>query len=205
MQRARSFAESNGDPYVLETRRSPFTWKSLLRSTGSLGERWLRRKARQDWTRHPMTAGVDLVTFWLDERIGGGGTGVCISVFCHGFEVLRFDCFGGEPGHFHIAPFTPWAIFGMEERRLRFRELTPDEQVERALFEVTENLDFYLQLNPRRSVRRTRVDRAARERACESARQRLKAHLESVPALCRDQGTAPLRLIGAHRCEHAPQ
>jgi hypothetical protein len=168
---------------VLERQRSRLTWKSLLRSTGTLGSRWLRRTARQDWMCHPLAPGVDLVTFWLDERIGGGGTGVCLSVFCHGFEVLRFDCFGGDRGHFHITTFTPWAIFGCDERRLRFPEGSTAEQVERALFEIRENLDFYLQLNPRRCVRKVRIDSATRRRACAAARERLHRHLASVPAL----------------------
>ncbi|MFU8816375.1 MAG: hypothetical protein ACNA7W_13575 [Pseudomonadales bacterium] len=170
-------------PYRSEHARSPFVWKSVLRSTGSLGQRWLRRKPRQDWVCHPMAPGVDLVTFWLDERLGGGGTGVCMSVFCRGYEVLRFDCFGGALGHFHITPFTPWAIFGGKERRLQFREQSAEEQVERALFEITENLDFYLQLNPKRRVRRLRVDRDARRCATEAARQRLQTNLAAVPEL----------------------
>jgi hypothetical protein len=39
--------DRNRDPYALEQRRSRFTWKSFLRSTGSLGQRYLRRKVRQ--------------------------------------------------------------------------------------------------------------------------------------------------------------
>lgn len=171
-------------PYSIEKKRKRFAWKSLLRSTGSLGQRWVRRKARQDWTRNPMAPGIDLMTYWLDERLGGGGTGPCIAIFCQGYEVLRFDCFGGTRGHFHITPFTPWTIFNSKgERRLQFREQTPKEQIEHALFEITENLDFYLQLNPRRSVRKIRVDRETRERVCAAARQQLHAHLANVPQL----------------------
>ncbi len=171
-----------GSRYTLEGERSPFTWKGYLRSTGTLGKRWLRRRVRQDWMVHEIAPGVDIITFWLDERIGGGGTGVCVSLFCHGYEILRFDCFGPD-GHFHIAPFTPWGIFGVKERRLLFKVDTPEEQVERCLFEIQENLDFYLQLNPKRCVRATRVDHDARVRACESARQRLHDHLQNVPLL----------------------
>jgi hypothetical protein len=174
---------SGSDPYVLETKRKALVWKAFLRSTGSLGERWLRRTARQDWTRNTLAPGVDLVTYWLDEQLGGGGTGTCIAVYCHGYEVLRFDCFGGTRGHFHITPFTPWTIFGCPERRLHFREQTIPEQIEHALFEIAENLDFYLHLNPRRSIRKVRVEPAARREACEAARRQLHAHLANVPAL----------------------
>jgi hypothetical protein len=176
--------QAEPDPYSIEKKRKRLVWKSLLRSTGSLGQRWVRRKARQDWQRNPMAPGVDLMTYWLDEQLGGGGTGPCIAVFCHGFEVLRFDCFGGRRGHFHITPFTPWTIFNSKfERRLQFREQTPQEQVEHALFEITENLDFYLQLNPRRSVRKVRIDPEVRRRVCDLARQQLHVHLANVPQL----------------------
>lgn len=172
------------EPYSIENKRKKLIWRSLLRSTGSLGQRWVRRKPRQDWVRNPMAPGVDLITYWLDEQIGGGGTGPCMAVFCHGFEVLRFDCFGGTRGHFHITPFVPWTIFKSKyERRLQFREQTPKEQIEHALFEITENLDFYLQLNPRRSVRKVRVDLEVRRHVCAAAREQLHAHLANVPQL----------------------
>ena len=171
------------DRYTLEHKPSRFQWKAFMRSTGTLGRRWLRRSARNDWQRHAMGPDVDLVTFWLDERIGGGGTGVCLSLFCRGYEVLRFDCFGATEGHFHIAPFTPWAIFGARERRLEFREQTLEEQVQRSLFEVLENLEFYLQLNPKRRVRNTRVDRDARLAATNEAHKALKGYLDDVPVL----------------------
>lgn len=185
-----SVTASRPDPYILEEKRSRLVWKSFLRSTGSLGQRWLRRKVRQDWTCHAMAPGVDLITFWLDAEIGGGGTGPCMSVFCLGHEVLRFDCFGGREGHFHIAPFTPWTLLESKgHRRLQFRGESAREQIEHALFEITENLDFYLQLNPRRQIRRIRINRENRVQACTSARLRLLHHLENVPQLQALNGT----------------
>jgi hypothetical protein len=171
--------------YRLETRKSRLVWKSLMRSTGTLGQRWLRRKARQDWTVHPLGPGIDLVTFWLDQRIGGGGTGVCMALFCHGYEVLRFDCFG-RGGHYHLTPLTLWPV---SRRRLDFRTDTVEGQIEEALFEICQNLDFYLQINPRRCVRSIRVDQEARVRACESARAQLHGYLDRVAVL------RPLRVL----------
>jgi hypothetical protein len=173
-------APAFNDRYRLENKKNRLVWKSLLRSTGTLGQRWLRRKARQDWTIHPVAPGVDLVTFWLDQRIGGGGTGVCMSLFCHGYEVLRFDCFGKDSGHYHLSPLTLWPV---RRRVLGFYEDTVEGQVEEALFQIDQNLDFYLQLNPRRCVRKLRVDRAARKQACDRARARLHEHLNGVPVL----------------------
>jgi hypothetical protein len=151
-----------------------------MRSTGTLGQRWLRRKARQDWTIHPVAPGVDLVTFWLDQRIGGGGTGVCMSLFCHGYEVLRFDCFGRDSGHYHLAPLTLWPV---RRRVLGFYAQSIEGQVDEALFHIERNLDYYLQLNPRRSVRRLRIETEDRKHACSRARARIHEYLEAVPVL----------------------
>jgi hypothetical protein len=166
--------------YRLEQKKARFVWKGLMRSTGSLGQRWLRRSARQDWTIHEVAPGVDLVTFWLDERIGGGGTGVCMALFCHGYEVLRFDCFGEEFGHYHLTPLTLWPV---RRRVLEFYEDTVEGQVEEALFQLSQNLDFYLQINPKRRVRKIKVAPDARTRACNSARDRLHEYLTFVPQL----------------------
>jgi hypothetical protein len=167
-------------PYRLEARKAHLVWKNYLRSTGTLGQRWLRRKARQDWMVHGVVPGIDLVTFWLDERIGGGGTGVCMALFCRGYEVLRFDCFGGRLGHYHLTALTPWPV---RCRRLEFRGDSVGEQIEEALFQLSHNLEFYLQLNPKRCVRMARIDREAMEHACALARVRLQEHLYGVPAL----------------------
>jgi hypothetical protein len=165
-----------------------------MRSTGTLGQRWLRRKARQDWAAHSLGPGIDLVTFWLDQKIGGGGTGVCVALFCHGYEVLRFDCFG-PGGHYHLTPLTLWPV---RRRRLDFLADTVEGQIDEALFQIRQNLDFYLEINPRRCVRRLRVDRDSRVRGCEAARARLHDYLDHVAAL------QPLR-AGATEANGGPQ
>lgn len=166
--------------YRLEESRARFVWKSYLRTTGTLGQRWLRRKARQDWLEHPVQPGVDVVSFWLDQTIGGGGTGVGFALFCQGSEVLRFDCFGGRLGHFHVTPFTPWK---MRIRRLEFHGRTVHEQIDEALFHLRRNHRFFLQLNPRSSLRALRIDGPALERACESARAAAMGYLAQAPVL----------------------
>lgn len=166
--------------YRLEEQRARFVWKSYLRTTGTLGQRWLRRKARQDWLEHPVQPGVDVVSFWLDQTIGGGGTGVGFALFCNGSEALRFDCFGGRLGHYHITPFTPWKV---RIRRLEFLGQTVHEQIDEALFHIIRNHRFFLQLNPLGRLRRVHIDGPALERACESARASAMGYLASAPVL----------------------
>ncbi len=166
--------------YRIEECRARFVWKSYLRTTGTLGQRWLRRKARQDWLEHPVQPGIGVVSFWLDETIGGGGTGVGFALFCHGSEALRFDCFGGRLGHYHITPFTPWKV---RIRRLEFHGQTVQEQIDEALFHLLRNHRFFLQLNPLSRLRRLHIDGPALERACASARASAMGYLAGVPVL----------------------
>lgn len=155
-------------------------WKAFMRRTGSLAGAYHSPDCRQDARVHTVQPGLEILTFWLDERIGGGGTGPCLSLYCHGLEVLRFDCFGEGLGHFHLTAFMPWVKRG---KRFWFAEKTAEAQIERAVFELIRNLQAYLCLNPRGKVRRMRVDEAAVAAACREAREALMAHLERVDVL----------------------
>lgn len=161
-----------------------FVWKEFMRASGSLSRRWMRNIVRQDWAVHTISPEIDIVSFRLDQEIGGGGSGPCVSLYCHGWEVLRFDCFGEEQGHFHITPFTPWSL---RSRRVEFRERTMEDQIERALFELEHNLEFYLSLNARWKVRRIRVNAQALARGCAQARIRLYEHVDKFSQYRRNQ------------------
>lgn len=156
-------------------------WKPFMRRTGSLAGIYHSPNYRQDVRIFPVQEKLDIMTFWLDEGIGGGGTGPCLSLYCRGFEILRFDCFGAGLGHFHTTAFMPWAS---RAKRLWFAEPTVEAQIERTLFELTRNLEYYLRLNPRYKVRRTQVDPAAMETACQAAGATMKSYLEQVETLC---------------------
>lgn len=155
-------------------------WKAFMRRTGSLAGSYHSPGYRQDARVHPVQPGLEILTFWLDERIGGGGTGPCLSLYCRGLEILRFDCFGEDLGHFHLTAFMPWWKRG---KRFWFAEKTAEAQIERTIFELTRNLQAYLRLNPRGKVRRMRVDEAAMAAACGEAREVLRSHLEQIEVL----------------------
>lgn len=157
-------------------------WKPYMRRTGSLSGCYHSSQNRQDVRVHPVQPKMEILSYWLDARIGGGGTGPCLSVYCYGFEVLRFDCFGSGAGHFHITAFMPWVS---RAGRFWFSEQAVEAQIERALFELTHNIETYLRLNPRRRVRRMRVDPAAMTTACQEVRAALMSHLERVEILRR--------------------
>lgn len=160
-------------------------WKPYMRRTGSLSACYHSSPCRQAVRVHLVQPGMEILSYWLDARIGGGGTGPCLSVYCYGFEVLRFDCFGEGTGHFHITAFMPWKS---RARRLLFSEQTVEAQIERALFELRHNMETYLRLNPRWRVRRMRVDPGAMEIACQEVRTALMSHLNRVEILRSLQG-----------------
>ena len=133
-------------------------------------------RARRDTVRLVVQPDVLLEVCWKDLA---AGRGPAASLFVLGDEVLRFDCFGRDLGHYHAELVQPERA----ERRLYFPEATVEEQVERALFELTRNLDYYLQRNPRREIRHLAVDRAGLEKACAEARVRLLGYLDTVEIL----------------------
>lgn len=111
--------------------------------------------------------GVKFVVFWKSLNIG---TGYALSVFVHGHEVARFDCFGAGKGHYHLALA---ANTKAELDRLFFDVQTVPEQVDRTLFELKKNLQYYLQRNPKRAVRAVTLDQAKLDAACAQAREKM--------------------------------
>lgn len=133
--------------------------------------------ARESEERIDVQPGVYFVVFWKDIAFGKGPA---VSLFVHDFEVLRFDCYGPGKGHYHAATFADSKA--KQDRLLLFEDTAP-EQIERAIFELTRNLDYYLERNPKRSVRTIVIDRDKLATACEMVRGRLHHFLETVPNL----------------------
>jgi hypothetical protein len=136
----------------------------------------LPQSNRRDCVLHEVQPDVCLASCWLNEY---GACGPVVSVYSHGLEVLRFDCFG-TGGHFHITPFALW---DRAETRALFRERTAEEQIDRTMFEIMNNLDFYLSLNPKARVRNTKISRELLAKACREASDAMKRHLAKVPEL----------------------
>ena len=113
--------------------------------------------------------------FWKDQPLGQGPAA---SVFCHGQERLRFDCFGTEKGHYHVAY---WCPPGSGENRLYFRERTREQQIERTVFEIQTNLDYYLRRIPDTRVRALQIDKNSLRAGCDWLRQQLLNLLQAAP------------------------
>lgn len=111
--------------------------------------------------------GVWFVVFWKSLYVG---TGYALSVYVYGHEVARFDCFGPGKGHYHLALA---ANRKAELDRIMFDVQSVPEQVERTLFELKKNLQYYLQRNPKRVVRALKLDQAKLDAACDEAREKM--------------------------------
>ena len=62
-----------------------------------------------------------------------GSRGPAVFLVVHGWEILKFDCFGFPAGHYHVATPYPFGIRKGLQGRVLFPERTAEEQVERTI------------------------------------------------------------------------
>jgi hypothetical protein len=116
-------------------------------------------------------------TCWKFERYDRGPA---ISLFAHNYELLRFDCFGAEHGHFHAMLMTAEP---QKHERIYFFEERSSEQIDRTIFELNRNLYFYLKHNLHPEIREIEVDQEEWEKVLDEARAELLHHLNTRPEL----------------------
>jgi len=119
-----------------------------------------RKSYVRELTRYPIGKEASLDTYWMDPPFGPGP---CASLNVCGDEVLRFDCLGGEKGHFHLNLTQSRCCPRGETARIYFREGTVEDQIGEAVFHWRRNLDYALRLNWKRRIRRWRIDRPKQE------------------------------------------
>jgi hypothetical protein len=120
---------------------------------------------------------VDLKVYWKILPIGKGPA---VSLYVFGFQILRFDCFGATDGHFHL--LLGWPTPASEDR-IWLPEPNATAQVERAMFELTKNVTYYLQRHNDERVRALQLEPADWSTACTRARDKMLHFLCSVPEL----------------------
>lgn len=137
----------------------------------------LKYPDRRDVRRLAINDQAELHVFW---KVLTRGRGPAFSLFVWGDEVMRLDCFGEGEGHYHTqfyCPDTP------KRTRMHFFETTASAQVERAMFELTRNLDYYLQRHPRKCVRKIEIAQDVLKSACVQGEMIAKGYLANVPEL----------------------
>jgi hypothetical protein len=115
---------------------------------------------------------LSLLVYWKVLEIGKGPA-VILKAFDK--EVLKFDCFGGKSGHFHIAPNYEFRIY--------FCEQTIPEQINRTLAELKINGLSYLKMQAEPEIRTLNPDPDNYFQAIEEAGKLLTHFYETVPEI----------------------
>ena len=128
----------------------------MLTRTPSPAER-----ALNDVVLYPVQDHAYLAVYWKDLPIGKGP---CISLYVYDKEILKFDCFGEDRGHYHTNVNQP-SLAPRGEERLYFSERTIEDQVARSIFEIRRNAAYHLQRNFDPHVTFFKLDRPRLEAA----------------------------------------
>jgi hypothetical protein len=151
-------------PIFHATRVLPQNWRSRLRFISRRLPRhwfyytndrrfwWLTGEAelmrhRPSLVRYDLQEVCFLETYMNDQIQPDGtlyfGPAACLVV--HGFDIMRFDCLDYPLGHYHTAKPYPYGIRRGLAGEIWLPEKTIEEQVERAIFELSRNSNHYLQ------------------------------------------------------------
>ncbi|MBW4575027.1 MAG: aldo/keto reductase [Aphanothece sp. CMT-3BRIN-NPC111] len=124
---------------------------------------------------------VYLEVYWKSWDLGKGST---VAFNAYGEEVLKFDCFGEGSGHCHITLLTPDQRC---EPRLFLPEKTVEAQIERAMFELTTNLYYWLQRHPHQRIRKLQLDPVHLQTAITQAHSKMLEYYQQNSSIGRDQ------------------
>ncbi len=140
--------------------------------------RWRRAKApkaaRRDIVHFHLADDAYFEVFW---KVLGHGQGPAVSLYIASEEVLKFDCYGDGSGHYHTQLLKPGACSTV----LMLPERTVAAQIDRAIFEMTDNLAWYLERHPLKAVRQFKVERQHLNRVLAQVKAQLLLYQARVP------------------------
>jgi len=114
---------------------------------------------RKDVTNLKIQDDVYFQVYWKELAIGNGPA---VILYIYNKEILKFDCFGKEKGHYHVDFYK---LNGSKEDRIFFIENRASEQIERTVFELNTNLNYYLQRNKDHRIRDVHIEQNNLEKA----------------------------------------
>jgi hypothetical protein len=132
---------------------------------------------RRDVRIYKVQEHVYFQVYWKEF---GPGKGPAVLLYLFGIETLKFDIYGKDTGHFHVNPNNPQKG---SANVLWMREDTESAQVERAMYELRHNIDFYLQRNVDPRIHSLEIDSAAWNGVLDEVRERLLHLLDTIPKL----------------------
>ena len=103
------------------------------------------------------------------------GKGPAIILKAYAREIMKFDCFGKDKGHYHIAPHYGFRIYFLEEKAI--------DQIERTVEELRKNAQKYLSVQQDSEIRKLIIDQQRFELSVKKAEEKLKYFLYNIPEL----------------------
>ncbi len=134
-------------------------------------------KLRKDVTNLKIQDDVYFQVYWKELAIGKGPA---VILYIYNKEVLKFDCFGKEKGHYHVDFYKQ---NGTKENRIFFTENRASKQIERTVFELNTNLDYYLQRSKDQCIRDIYIEKNNLEEALVPVKSKMIKVLETIPEL----------------------
>jgi len=114
---------------------------------------------RKDVTNLKIQDDVYFQVYWKELAIGKGPA---VILYIYNKEILKFDCFGKEKGHYHVDFYK---LNGTKKNRIFFTENRASEQIEKTVFELNTNLNYYLQRNKDHRIRDVHIEQNNLEKA----------------------------------------
>ncbi|TVQ01452.1 MAG: hypothetical protein EA359_14000 [Balneolaceae bacterium] len=102
---------------------------------------------RKDVELIPIQPNLEFAVYWKVLLVGKGPA-VILKAF--GREVMKFDVFGKDKGHYHVAPCHNLRIFFTEETVL--------QQIQRTSLELQRNAQKYLEIQSDYRIKQIRID-----------------------------------------------
>lgn len=137
-----------------------------------IGLKKQKGQIRKDVEIIPIQPNLELIVYWKVLRIGKGPA---VILQAYGNEVLKFDCFGKNEGHYHVAPNIGERIF--------FEEETAFGQIKKTAKELVNNSQTHLERQKEDHIRNIKIEQEKFSKAVEMAKNKMNFFLQTIPEL----------------------
>jgi hypothetical protein len=158
--------------WLIQKYRSSLIFELRQRVRDQFKPRVLRscRTYIRDLATHPIQDHMFMEVYWVDEPVGPGPGA---SIYINNDEVMRFDCFGSDLGHYHFNIRQSRFVPSGELTRIYFPISSVPEQIDNAVMQFRRNLDYGRGMNLDPKVRAVKIDQPAIDRAADLMRREL--------------------------------
>jgi len=135
---------------------------------------------RHDVVRFPVQKHIDIYVFWKSLEHGRGTSS---SLFVHGNEIFRFDCFGENRGHYHINLGEFRSLSDMDQNRYLFSERTKPEQIEKSANILGAKIEAYLKTHRSKKIRNVQIDFVKLKQAMQQMKTQMLEYCSTIPEI----------------------